>query len=164
MIVASLHNHLQCIDLLIARGARVNSTGCSSRTALHCAAFEGHTDAVERLLAHGADVSNEIADSIEELPLHKAAINGRTGALTILLRTVLDRPQPRATALLNHRNVLESTPLHNAAQHGHVECIQLLLHAGANAAIPDVFDWTPLDSAHNGRHTSAALLLMKSVS
>lgn len=46
LIVASQAGSLQCMEVLLAQGAYVNSCGCSARTALHCAAFEGHTDAV----------------------------------------------------------------------------------------------------------------------
>jgi len=43
--------------LAIANGANVNGRNNSRLTALHHAAARGHTDVVELLIAHGADVN-----------------------------------------------------------------------------------------------------------
>ena len=89
-----------------------------------------------------------------------------------------------ALQMLNHQNVLDCTPMyeqkiqtihfiiiiliivviiiiesHNAAHHGHAEMIQVLLQAGADPTIRDIFDYAPLDSAMNGRHIDAIQVL-----
>eukprot|EP01120_Amphizonella_sp_Union-15-10_P001696 TRINITY_DN11845_c0_g1_i1.p1 TRINITY_DN11845_c0_g1~~TRINITY_DN11845_c0_g1_i1.p1 ORF type:complete len:130 (+),score=20.51 TRINITY_DN11845_c0_g1_i1:189-578(+) len=115
-------------------GVDVNVQGCSARTPLHCATFEGHIEIVELLLIHGA--SMEITDALEETPLHKAATRGHYKVLEILLTKTLCN--------LNCQNVLGSTALHQAMEHGYEECTKLLLEKGADPAIQDFFGYPPI--------------------
>lgn len=43
---ASKEGHLVCVDLLLARGARINATNMGDDTALHLAAQFGHREIV----------------------------------------------------------------------------------------------------------------------
>jgi len=67
---------------LIKSGANVNSKGRLGQTALHYAAMAGHTNCVQLLIGHGADVS--VCDSKEESPIDKAERWGRAECLEML--------------------------------------------------------------------------------
>ena len=51
LIVAARHDHVECMDVLLAAGADVNAVEVNGATALTWAAFPGHLGAVKRLLA-----------------------------------------------------------------------------------------------------------------
>jgi ankyrin repeat protein len=143
LIVASLNGALTVVDVLLARGARVNAIGCSGRTALHCAAFFGHIDTVNRLLQCDATLV-AVQDTIDEIPLHKAATNGHVGVVQKLLTAMRSRNGTRLIRgpndsgsgdddvdnfvfeqLLDLPNFLGSTPLHNATQHAHLNVMEV---------------------------------------
>jgi uncharacterized protein len=96
-------------------------------TALHLAAFFGHTEAVRLLLNRGAD-SNAIARS-EQIgpvqPLHSAAANGGLECVRLLLEHGAD---------VNARQGGGFTALHAAAATADAELARLLLAGGADAA------------------------------
>jgi ankyrin repeat protein len=142
LIVASLNGALTAVNVLLARGARVNAIGCSGRTALHCAAFFGHVDTVNRLLQCDATLV-AVQDTIDEIPLHKAATNGHLGVVQSLLLAMRKRRATNAIRgppnddagdeidnfvfeqLLDLPNFLGSTPLHNATQHAHLNVMEV---------------------------------------
>lgn len=182
LIVASMTGRMAVIEVLMARGARVNLTGCSGRTALHCAAFEGRADVVERLLQCG-DILVAVEDDIGETPLHKCATNGHLRIVQLLLDAMRAKAALVATRsfptphrrmqgdatffrLLNRQNFLGCTALHNAAQRAHVHVIELLLNHGADIESTDVFDYTPLALLENlmqvdTERTRAAIALLR---
>ena len=51
------HNHADCVQMLITRGANVNHLTTNGTTALHEAAFHADASMVDRLLRAGADPS-----------------------------------------------------------------------------------------------------------
>jgi uncharacterized protein len=97
-------------------------------TPLHLAAYGGHADAVATLLDLGADVeamSRHAAVKVQ--PLHTACALEvavyNPAVIGILLEHGADP---------NGRTAGGATPLHNAAQSGSVELVQLLLGHGAD--------------------------------
>ncbi|MGE0871736.1 MAG: ankyrin repeat domain-containing protein [Kofleriaceae bacterium] len=87
-------NALDVIELLIARGANVNSVIRTSNdglaTPLHAAAEAGSLDAVKLLLEHGADVGATGGDETSEdergfTAIHRAALAGHDAVLAVLL-------------------------------------------------------------------------------
>lgn len=70
-------------DMLLARGARINSTNMGDDTALHLAASHGHLDCVQLLLSNKADVNalNEHGNT----PLHYACFWGHLAIAEELL-------------------------------------------------------------------------------
>jgi ankyrin repeat protein len=92
------------------------------RTALHMAAYAGHPNTVELLLAFDAKHSALASDSTT--PLHFAAQNGHASVCKLLLK---------AGAKVNARGTKRNdTPLHLCAFRGHVECLQYLLKKNAD--------------------------------
>jgi ankyrin repeat protein len=57
LLVAALHGRLACVRVLLDGGVDVNTTPWCRQSALHYAAYCGHTEVVEELLARGADAS-----------------------------------------------------------------------------------------------------------
>ncbi|VDK46091.1 unnamed protein product [Anisakis simplex] len=71
---ASKEGHLPIVELLLARGARVNSTNMGDDTSLHLAAAHGHREIVVKLLARKADVNATNEHGMT--PLHYACFWG----------------------------------------------------------------------------------------
>ncbi|MGH2997075.1 MAG: ankyrin repeat domain-containing protein [Gaiellaceae bacterium] len=95
-------------------------------TALHLAAFFGHPDVVELLLALEVDVDPPSRNALRVTPLQSAAASNETA----VARRLLD-----AGADANVRSNGGFTPLHAAAQNGNAELVRLLLERGADAAV-----------------------------
>ncbi|KAI8770453.1 ankyrin repeat domain-containing protein 39 [Biomphalaria glabrata] len=82
---ASRNGHLPVCQTLLNYHADVNiATQGSGTTPLHRAAYMGHTEIVELLLAHCADPMAQDCDGMT--PLHKSAENGKVQTFKILLR------------------------------------------------------------------------------
>lgn len=125
-------------------------------TALHLAAFFGHTAAAEALLAGGADVHAWSRNSQGNQPLHAAAAGDHPELVSLLIIAGAD---------VGARAAESFTALHSAAQNGNTAIIRALLDAGAdpNAATAD--GRTPLDLAiAAGRQGAADLLLARGAS
>jgi ankyrin repeat protein len=124
-------------------------------TALHYAAFFGRPEAASLLIEHGADVEAESHN--RKLPLARPLHSAVAGT----------RPLEVATVLLDagaDPNATQSggwTALHQAALHGDLALVQLLLSRGALAWI-EAYDMTrPLDFAIERRHAEIVRLLQK---
>jgi ankyrin repeat protein len=113
-------------------------------TALHLAAFFGKTEVTRILLAAGARVDTYTTNDFANQPLHAAA----AGRHIEVCRLLLDATQ--------HGGF---TPLHEAAQHGDAEMVELFLSAGADptAAVEDAV--TPADLAEKAGHHDVATRL-----
>jgi ankyrin repeat protein len=144
MHAAATHNQPDVIKILHDNcGLNVNLYGCSSRTPLICASYEGHLQCIQVLLERRANIS--LTDSLEENALHKAATRGHAACLALLLSCgVHDR-------VLNEQNVTGAAPLHAAMDNGHQECCQLLLQVGANPSLEDFFGYKPTFRARTKR-------------
>lgn len=129
----------------------VSSRDDRGNSPLHWAAFGGHEDIAELLLASKADVNAR--DNNGVTPLHNAAGTGRTGIAELLLAH---------QALVNARSNVGATPLHNAAGNGHLSVAELLLAHGADVNAKGDGDVTPLhNAAFAGARDVAALLLAR---
>lgn len=104
---------------------------CEHQTALEVAASAGHVDAVERLLAAGADLN---------APLHEKGISALEAAAAqgqiIIVQMLLERG-----ANPDHSGESStSTPLIAAAMAGHVEICEALVQSGADVSSMVMFD------------------------
>ena len=74
--------------MLLEGGANVESTNVNRRTALHCAAYNGHLDVCRLLLDWGAKVNP--LDVWEDTPLHDAATRGYLSVAKLLVERGAD--------------------------------------------------------------------------
>ena len=107
-------------NLLIDHHADLEERNDEGYTPLMEAAREGHEEMVALLLFHDADL-NAITDETQETALTLACCGGCYEVAKFLLEAGAD-PNLGAAA----------TPLMEAAQEGHLELVQLLVHAGAD--------------------------------
>jgi uncharacterized protein len=115
--LASFFGHAQVAELLIEKGADVNTPSQNAQhvAPLHSAAAGRHLEIAEMLLNAGADPNARQADGFT--PLHSAAQNGDAK----LARLLLD-----SGAYSSPENDRGQTPLDMAAAMGHQEVTELL--------------------------------------
>lgn len=128
------------VQLLLEHGADVNRRYWGNRIPLHEITYwkKDHVEITQLLLAYGAEVN--AVDSYRETPLHKAAREGLTGAVSLLLEK---------GARLDIINDMEQTPLDLADHEGRQAVVRLLLsmHSAAKkgdlAAVKDLIKTYP---------------------
>ena len=108
-------------DETIARLADVNAKGPGGETPLHSAAFEGHKEIAELLIAKGADVNAKKKDKIGLTPLHIAAVAGHKEVAELLIAKGAD---------INTKNDFGETPLDAAILFKSPELADLLRKHG----------------------------------
>ena len=170
---ALLRDHPELVSTKITNG----------HTPLHDAAYRGHENVVELLLAKGADVNAK--GNSDRTPLHNAASGSKPNVARLLLTKgakvnarmengytplyLAARHGPRSVAELllangadvNARDDDGATPLHQAAEYGHKDVAELLLAKGADVNIKcSDKGWTPLHQAIFYGHLDVARLLL----
>ncbi|XP_061090133.1 serine/threonine-protein phosphatase 6 regulatory ankyrin repeat subunit B [Conger conger] len=116
---AVVNDHEACASVLLeAMGSDiVNCRDAKDRTPLHAAAFSGHVDCLQLLLAHDAPV--DAVDQSGRSALMMSSERGCAGAVEVLLRSV------NADVSLSDQN--GNTALHLACSNGKEECALLIL-------------------------------------
>jgi ankyrin repeat protein len=175
LMLAIYARHTNLADLLVSRGAEVNiwtaaamgdlktverelnanpgllgSYSSDGWTPLHLAAFFGHKDLAEFLVARGADVQARSANTMCNFPLHAAVAGRHTEVAAILLSHGAD---------VDGRQTGGYTALHSAAANGDESTILLLLAHEAKRALQNEEGKTPMDMARERDHPRAMELL-----
>ncbi|MCK4823329.1 ankyrin repeat domain-containing protein, partial [bacterium] len=124
------------VDRLLDEGANPDEKALMGHSPLIMATRSDYTLIAEHLLKAGADPDQK--DNLGWAPLHHAVKtdNANLDMISILARHSAD---------VNVRDKHLRTPLHRAAQFGHVQAVQLILRLGANPNAEDENGWTPLD-------------------
>jgi uncharacterized protein len=117
---------------------------------LGLAAFFGRAEAVDVLLAHGADVNAAARNPLSVAPLHSALAGPNPDLARVLLAAGADA---------NAHQAGHVAPLHTTAYLGLFELSQLLLEHGADPASADDQGRTPEAVARQRGHTAVADLL-----
>jgi len=181
LLDAAENGNLEAVQKHLAAGMdfELKCAGCGGTALLH-AAFGGHKEIVELLIAKGADVNakndsgrtslnwadKEIADLLRkhggktgeelDISIHEAAWKGNIEAVKQHIADGAD---------VNEKDDSEWTPLHNAAEKGHKEIVVQLIDAGADVNAQDVLGSnkgnTPLNAASEENHPEVADLLRK---
>lgn len=155
--LAAQHDRLAVCELLIERGADVNSKmppkygiGLDNpmQTPLYHAVQSGDPKLVRLLIDHGARV--DVADGYGETPLHRAAERANRVIVEMLLSH---------GALVDATDDEGRTPLHYAAKRKDRSIVELLLSHGANADRKSRDGQTPVSIAtQNGSEEIVRLL------
>lgn len=162
----------EVIKTLIEAGVDVRAANIRGETALYFAALNGDTEAVQMLLAAGADVDAQ-DNYYKETPLKRAAGRGHTEVVRALIAAGADvnaRDNDNSTALMsavfgrkaeivqmliaagadvNAKDDKNETALWWAAHEGHIEIAKALIAAGADVNAKDNDNETAMDVAKN---------------
>ncbi|XP_001365667.1 protein fem-1 homolog A [Monodelphis domestica] len=147
---ASAAGHLGVVQSLLRRGASVNRTTRTNSTPLRAACFDGHLDVVRYLVGeHQADL--EVANRHGHTCLMISCYKGHREIARYLLEQ---------GAQVNRRSAKGNTALHDCAESGSLEILQLLL--GCKARMErDGYGMTPLLAASVTGHTNIVEYLIQ---
>nr|XP_023662050.1 E3 ubiquitin-protein ligase HACE1 isoform X1 [Paramormyrops kingsleyae] len=147
--IAANCGSVECLVLLLKKGANPNYQDISGCTPLHLAARNGQKKCMGRLLEYNADVN--ICNNEGLTAIHWLAVNGRTELLHDLVQHVSN---------VDVEDAMGQTALHVACQNGHKTTVLCLLDSGADINRPNVSGATPLYFAcsHGQRDTAQILL------
>ncbi|XP_005999628.1 E3 ubiquitin-protein ligase HACE1 isoform X3 [Latimeria chalumnae] len=147
--IAANCGSVECLVLLLKKGANPNYQDISGCTPLHLAARNGQKKCMGKLLEYNADVN--ICNNEGLTAIHWLAVNGRTELLHDLVQHVSN---------VDVEDAMGQTALHVACQNGHKTTVLCLLDSGADINRPNVSGATPLYFAcsHGQRDTAQILL------
>jgi len=138
--------------ILKSGGVDLNATDWDGGTALHCAALQGHSDAVRTLIDFGANV--HLMDNGGMTALHCAANYGHCDVIEILTDI--------GGAEINHLDSTDGTsPLMKAVLNWHDNAVQMLIQKGSDLHARDSEGWTALHIAAMNCNNYAVLALVK---
>ncbi|KAL2872033.1 ankyrin repeat domain-containing protein [Aspergillus lucknowensis] len=123
MIASSLKNAEgdPILDLLLRKGAEVNTKSVTGQNALHFATSKSNLSTVRTLLNNKC--SARVKDKRGQLALHRAAAIGSTPIIQLLLK--------EGRSPINATDIDGLTALHHAISEGHGDAALTLLKAGA---------------------------------
>jgi uncharacterized protein len=172
--LAALLGRLKVIDLLLSQGVDVNIRDDQGVTALQYARRRLQANAVDRLIARGAQIdhladavnADDVARVVELIaagedvngqdlfgtPLHWAAAKGRLAIAVILI--------DRGADLESSGEPEAARPLHTAALNGQAEMAALLIQRGAKVDSRDAAGRTALMIAAGFQHPDVARTLL----
>lgn len=136
---------LECVKVLLNRGAKTDVKNTDMNTPLHFAAKLKSSDCLIYLLKSGAKISEK--NTSENTPLHYAAEAPCAESVKLLIEHISGSSSHDLELEVNLKNSNKKTPLHLAAQSGSVECIKLLVENKSTLSLEDEIGNTPLHYA-----------------
>eukprot|EP00438_Fugacium_kawagutii_P000716 Skav211035 [mRNA] locus=scaffold1434:59579:60337:+ [translate_table: standard] len=113
---AARNGHVPCVEALLARGANRDLRDSMGRDPLHWACFWGQQGTAEALIQNGANFGEDNRDAGSGAgPLHWAAWRGHGDLVHFLIEQKADP---------NSRSLQRNTPLHFAAEAGHLHIVK----------------------------------------
>ena len=123
--------------------ALVDSYSPDGFAPLSLAAFFGHPDTVDALLAAGAEVNAPSRETMKLTPLASALATGHNQ----IARTLIEHG-----AQVNAKGASDVTPLHTAAARGNIEAATMLLEHGADINATTTDGKKPISYAEERNH------------
>jgi uncharacterized protein len=181
--VAVVNQDRAAVEALLARGANLDARDAAGLTALDLAALDSQRGVAERLIAHGATVQlpaaialQRDADVLRTLRHDPNAIRAGFAWGTLIVAAAAKAPAAVMETLIRHGAAVNGrvnrqlaqdetgyTPLHEAARHGNLEAIRVLLQYGGSPRIRDGESCaTPAAWAHAAGHAAARDLILAS--
>ncbi|KAL4229805.1 Ankyrin repeat domain-containing protein 50 [Mactra antiquata] len=139
---SAYQGNLHLVQLLLLKGANIESLDKSRQTPLNLAAKQGFAEVVSALVEVGANVDN--ADEDGWTALRSAAWGGHTEVVSVLLS---------AGASVDNADIDQRTALRAAAWGGHEDIVIKLLESGADVNKADNEGRTALIAAAYMGHT-----------
>ncbi|KAK2764809.1 NACHT and ankyrin domain-containing protein [Colletotrichum kahawae] len=142
--------HEAVAQLLIEKGAGINTTNKEGRTALMLASLNGHEAVARLLIEKGADINTQSNGGWTALMW--ASLKGHEAVAQLLIEK---------GAGINTTNKEGRTALMLTSQYRYEAVAQLLIEKGADINIQDTSGWTALIWASQKGHEAVAQLLIK---
>ncbi|KAL4224939.1 Ankyrin repeat and sterile alpha motif domain-containing protein 1B [Mactra antiquata] len=141
---AAQHGHVAVVDVLLNKSAAPTIRNLNDASPLDLAAQYGRLEVVQRLLISHPELAHH--PSSTQSPLHLASRNGHRDIAAVLLDNHFDIQTVTE----------EGSALHEAALHGKLDVVKLLLERGINVNIQDEKQQTVLEliSAHKSQQKS----------
>ena len=127
--------HTLCLIEYLRSGSYINQTDMYGDTLMHWAARHGNLEWGQLLVASSASIVNIKGDG-GNTPLHLASYRNEDFVQFLI----------SSGALVNTKNNEGFTPLHNAVIHQKKDIAEILLQAGANPEIKNMYGKTPYDT------------------
>ncbi|CAH8635357.1 unnamed protein product [Schistosoma guineensis] len=154
--LASQDGQIEIVKVLVEKyKAQVNTAAKDGLTPLHLAVQEDKANVAEYLLSSGASIDTKTLKA-GFTPLHSSAYRGQLASVRLLLSCV---PEHQLQQVINSRTHMGSTPLHLAAQQGHLQVALKLIQMGADANICNKQGWTAAKLAHKQHYLNLFELL-----
>ncbi|XP_037318788.2 ankyrin repeat and SOCS box protein 3 [Pungitius pungitius] len=147
--LAAQRGHLAALRVLLEANANINQLTNDLSCPLYAAVDGGHREVVELLLGNGAEANRTHTASCWTC-LHQAVYKGHSEIVRILV------PVCDLEALDDHK----ITPLFVAAQYGQLECLEILVGAGANVSAQAADLASPLLIASQEGHQACVDFLL----
>lgn len=148
--LACQKGYTEIVELLLERGADVNTEGYNYTSPLSIACQNGYKDIAALLLRYKANIEYQ-ADAEYDRPLHIACQNGYIEIVKLLLEY---------GANINACKYNDATPLHVACEYGYDDIVQLLIFHKANIHAEGKYDYTLLKAASLGGHVDVVKTLI----
>lgn len=136
---------LECVKVLLNRGAKTDVKNTDMNTPLHFAAKLKSSDCLKYLLNSGAKICER--NTSQNTPLHYAAEAPCAESVKLLIEHISGSSSHDLKLEINLKNSSKRTPLHLASQFGSVECIKLLVENKCTVSLEDEIGNTPLHYA-----------------
>jgi ankyrin repeat protein len=149
---AALYGYVDTLELLLNAGADTGLRDDQGGRALQRAIDYGRLDTVKLLLKHNADY--KFRDILGRTILHAAAVNDKARVLRHILETCKDLD-------VDTQGDQGETALHDAARHGYIATVKVLLKFGARSDIKTKAGFTPVRLACEGGWTDILDALRK---
>lgn len=147
-------DHAAVLRLIDAQPALVNAVSPDGFSPAGYAAFFGHPEILQALIARGAEVDTPSRNAMRVRPIHSAAAHGHVDKAIELARLVLEAgADPNAVQQGGY------TALHEAARKGNLALIALLRKHGADLRMANEEGQRAVDLARANAHPAAARML-----